>query len=364
MAPAHPSPPPRAVLQTWPSLSRFTALVLVAAGAAGAAGACSLASGAPPRPRSLPPQRPAGQPREVARQGSLEQLELRERRHAAAARGGPGAGSRRRALLPLVGAGLLGCLCAGCAAARRAEAMATLTAPPADQLERFDRPRDKTMDAAFAQGMAYGMVDYERAVSKRKRRLFERLLSELPKQDAVLVEIGMGSFPNALYVGSKSAPTRMDIVGVDPNDSMEAYAREKAERARLLDPEKGNSLRIVHGVAEALPLATGSADAVVCTLTLCSVLDPPQAVAEIRRVLKPRGRFLFHEHVLSETNPVFAAMQRQATPAQVERADGCHLDRRTMEIIRGGGFRAVDGEYFELEGFNYLNPTVAGIATA
>jgi len=271
---------------------------------------------------------------------------------------------RRRGVLPLLGAGLLGCVCTACAFQRRAEATATLVAPPQEQTKLYDPPRNKFVDAGFARGMASGMVDYERAVSERKRKLFSRLLQGLPRNGAVVVEVGMGAFPNALYLGSKSAPAGMDIVGVDPNDSMEEYARAAAEKAGLARTERGCSLRVAHGVAEALPLETGVADAAVCTLTLCSVLDPDKAVSEIRRILKPGGQFLFHEHVLSETDAIFAAAQRLATPAQVQRADGCHLDRRTLETIRAGGFQAVDGEYFELSGFSYLNPTVAGIATA
>lgn len=344
-----------------PSAAVAIAAAAAALGAAAAAAGAAFAQGR----AELGERRLRGSCRESAGEGKdfLEQLELRGRGNAGEMRQPPGPGGRR-ALLPLFGAGLLGCLCAGCSAARRAEARTALAAPAAERLQRFDPPRDKTLDAAFAQGMAYGMVDYERAVSKRKRQLFDRLLPGLPKQGAVVVELGMGSFPNALYVGSKKAPMGMDIVGVDPNDSMEAYARQNAEKVGLLSPEKGNSFRVVHGVAEALPLETGVADAVICTLTLCSVLDPQQAVAEIRRVLKSGGRLLFHEHVLSETNPLFAALQRQATPEQIRRADGCHLDRRTLEIIRAGGFSSVDADYFELEGFNYLNPTAAGLATA
>jgi len=128
--------------------------------------------------------------------------------------------------------------------------------------------------------------------------------------------------------------------------------------------ESGASLRIVHGVSEALPLPDKSADAIVCTLTLCSVADPLRSLAEVRRVLKPGGRFLFLEHVLSETDPKLAQTQRLATPMQVQFADGCHLDRRTLKTIEAAGFSSIDASYFELNGFLYLNPTVAGIATA
>ena len=48
----------------------------------------------------------------------------------------------------------------------------------------------------------------------------------------------------------------------------------------------------VSGVGEALPLADSSVDAVVCTLTLCSVRDPAATVAEVRRVLRAGGLFL------------------------------------------------------------------------
>ena len=35
-------------------------------------------------------------------------------------------------------------------------------------------------------------------------------------------------------------------------------------------------------------------------------------------------------------------------------ADNCHYDRRTLETIRGAGFKEVDGEYFELENCGFL----------
>ena len=55
----------------------------------------------------------------------------------------------------------------------------------------------------------------------------------------------------------------------------------------------------------------------VCTLTLCSVRDPAAAVAEVRRVLRPGGIFLFIEHVLSPTDAFLAQQQRTLTPLQV-----------------------------------------------
>ncbi|CAE8582972.1 unnamed protein product, partial [Polarella glacialis] len=247
-------------------------------------------------------------------------------------------------------AALAACVCGLSLGSQSASAEVQLTVPSGDKVKQFDKPRDLAKDAGFARGMAYGMADYEQEASGKKLKLFQRLLSTLPREGATVVEVGMGSFPNAVYFGSEeNAPRGMDLVGVDPNDSMElsmeSFARESAQRAGLTEPGKKNSLRIVHGVAEALPLPSQCADAVVCTLTLCSVLDPAGAVAEIRRILKPGGKFLFHEHVLSETDSGLASQQKLFTPYQV---------------IRAGGFRSVDAEYFDLKGFEFLNPTVEG----
>ena len=86
-------------------------------------------------------------------------------------------------------------------------------------------------------------------------------------------------------------------------------------------------------------------------------------LAEVRRVLRPGGQFLFLEHVLSETDQGLADAQIKFTPFQVQATDGCHLDRRTLQNIKAAAFKSVDSEYFDLDGFLYLNPTIAGIAT-
>ncbi|KAL7538892.1 hypothetical protein ACHAXR_008870, partial [Thalassiosira sp. AJA248-18] len=142
---------------------------------------------------------------------------------------------------------------------------------------------------------------------------------------------------------------------------------ESAEKSGLISSSlpNNNSLRNVHGVAEALPFADGSVDAVVGTLTLCSVTDQERALSEIRRVMKPKsGKFLFWEHVLSEDETGLALQQKILSPIQTFVADGCHLDRRTGVMIQNAGFRGgVEMEYLMLDD-SIISPTVFGIATA
>jgi SAM-dependent methyltransferase len=205
--------------------------------------------------------------------------------------------------------------------------MAPLVDVPADKRLAFDPQRDAREDYLFAKGMNSGMGGYEQAVAERKQALFSQLFTHLAAgagaagagaagAEATVVEVGMGTFPNARYyfdpaVGGDGGRTyTLDLVGVDPNDAMESYARDNLAKAASTSAASssalpasgasGASLRIVHGAAEALPLPSNSADAVVCTLTLCSVSNPAAALAEIKRVLKPGAPFLFIEHVLSE----------------------------------------------------------------
>ena len=59
----------------------------------------------------------------------------------------------------------------------------------------------------------------------------------------------------------------------------------------------GYQLQFEQGDATNLKFAEGSFDVVVCSMFLCQDFDPAVVVSEIRRVLKPGGRFGFFEHV-------------------------------------------------------------------
>lgn len=53
---------------------------------------------------------------------------------------------------------------------------------------------------------------------------------------------------------------------------------------------------LLNSSAEAIPLDAAAVDSVVTNWTMCSILDVRTALAEMRRVLKPRGTLLFVEH--------------------------------------------------------------------
>jgi SAM-dependent methyltransferase len=100
--------------------------------------------------------------------------------------------------------------------------------------------------------------------------------------------IGQGGFRRALDVGCGEGRCCRILrgmgvlpVGIDPSPSLIA-------RARVLDPQGEYSI----GRAEALPFEDAAFDLVLCYMTLINVDDLAASVAEMARVLMPRGSLL------------------------------------------------------------------------
>lgn len=97
------------------------------------------------------------------------------------------------------------------------------------------------------------------------------------------------------------------------------------------------SVRQVVGTAEKLPFEDASFGAVVSTFTLCSIRDVSAALAEIRRVLIPKGGLLFLEHGRAD-NPAVARWQDRLNPLQQWIACGCNLNRPIDQFLRQSGY--------------------------
>jgi len=121
-----------------------------------------------------------------------------------------------------------------------------------------------------------------------------------------------------------------EVVAVEPDPAMR---RRAATRARA----DSVPIVLVDVYAEVLPVADHSVDAAAITLVLCSVGDVGQALAELRRVLRPRAPVHLIEHVRAP-HALIAALQTALTPLQQRVAGNCHLDRRTVDALRAAGF--------------------------
>jgi arsenite methyltransferase len=97
-----------------------------------------------------------------------------------------------------------------------------------------------------------------------------------------VVDVAAGNGATACLLAGDYA---VDVHGIDLGDAQVAKARARAGRLGLTD-----RVRFETGDAERLPVADGSADAVVCECAFCTFPDKPTATAELARVLRPGGR--------------------------------------------------------------------------
>jgi len=184
-----------------------------------------------------------------------------------------------------------------------------------------------------------------RRLGARKAALF----ADLPRR---VVELGAGAGASMRYLAPGT-----ELLAIEPNPHAHDALRRKAARYAI-------DLGISGERAEATGLPSGSADVVICTLVLCTVDDPAAALAEVHRILRPGGRFLFIEHVRSAPGPLRAVQALLRRPWRYV-FEGCCLDRDTAAAIGATGFRDVQVEQFRLGGaFVPVWPQISGVAVA
>ena len=86
-----------------------------------------------------------------------------------------------------------------------------------------------------------------------------------------------------------------------------------------------------------LPFEDSRFDWVVSTLSLCRTLHGGALLAEVGRVLKPSGKYLFLEHGRS-SDPAISRWQRRLKNFWLK-FGGCDLDREIDQMIRDAGLR-------------------------
>ena len=161
------------------------------------------------------------------------------------------------------------------------------------------------------------------------RRLRARAIPPLRGR---VLEIGAGTGANLAHY----APSVRLLL----TDASREMLRIAAARPRPVP--SGHTDALLAG-AEALPLADASVDHVVATLVFCSVTDPERAMAEVRRVLRPGGTLVLIEHVQGAT-PLAGFLTRGLAGPWLRLNGVCHLDRETVETVRGAGLRVEEEE--------------------
>ena len=189
------------------------------------------------------------------------------------------------------------------------------------------------------------MSFYENCILPRLLNVFmntkgtreERKRSLAAVKGAVL-EVGFGSGLNLPYYPG----TVTKVVGVDPSQTSAHLARKRIAASYF-------PVEFVGLSAEKLPIADASFDSVVSTFTLCTIPDVAGALREMRRALKPEGRFYFVEHGHAE-DPRVARWQERLNGFEKKVFGGCHLNRDISALIRHAGFEIERLDHAYLKG--------------
>jgi ubiquinone/menaquinone biosynthesis C-methylase UbiE len=145
-----------------------------------------------------------------------------------------------------------------------------------------------------------------------------------------VLEIGFGTGLNLAHY--PDAVTKLAVLDVE-NAGL-ARIRERIARARM--PIEQFHL----DASNRLPFADNQFDSVVSTFTLCSIRDLAPALSEVRRVLKPEGKYLFFEHGRSD-DPAVAKKQDRFNPIQKFIGAGCNINRPIDKLVRDSGLNIV-----------------------
>jgi SAM-dependent methyltransferase len=183
-------------------------------------------------------------------------------------------------------------------------------------------------------------------IRDHKRAVFSGLPAEL-------VEIGPGVGANFRYL-----PPGCRLTAIEPSPYMHGALQRRAARRGI-----GVQIRSVTG--DATGLDDQSVDAVISSLVLCTVADPWQVVSEIRRILRPGGRYVFLEHVVAPDGTFLRAIQRAVRRPWGGVFEGCSCERDLAAVIRAAGFTSVQISQYRLRSpFIPVNTQIAGTAIA
>lgn len=148
--------------------------------------------------------------------------------------------------------------------------------------------------------------------------------------------VGLLRGPRVLEVGVGTGATFEDyppgltIHGIDLSPRMLEKARRRADQTGL-------NIHLQEMDVQNMEFPGGLFDSVLTSCVFCSVPDPVRGLSEIHRVLKPEGRLVMLEHVLT-CRPFLRTIMNLANPVAV-RLTGANINRDTVANLRRAGFQ-------------------------
>ena len=149
----------------------------------------------------------------------------------------------------------------------------------------------------------------------------------VPLAKGVVLEVGIGSGLNIPFYNKNNIE---QIIGLDPSEELNVLAKRVAD-------DNGIQIDFLINGAEDIELPDNSIDTILITYTLCTIPNLNKSMSEMKRVLKPGGKFIFCEHGIAPDINIIK-WQRRINPIWGIFFGGCNINRNIPKIISESGF--------------------------
>jgi arsenite methyltransferase len=193
--------------------------------------------------------------------------------------------------------------------------------------------RDESQVSATSKGIGYTDEEIESVPEGSNMGLGcgnPTALASLKKGETVL-DLGAGGGFDCFLAAEKVGDNGR-VIGVDMTPEMIEKARENAEQ------ENFNNVEFRLGEIENLPVVDSSADIIISNCVINLSPDKKRVFEEAFRVLKPGGRILISDIVLTKELP---SSIKKSIAAHIGCLAGAMLKDRYLDVIKKAGFKDV-----------------------
>lgn len=187
----------------------------------------------------------------------------------------------------------------------------------------------------FAKAYRFGQGMIEQVVGDVRRQQNQRA------RGRTLI-VGAGTGLDVPHLPATATP-----ILLEPDGTMRQYLHQHFPNIPVLSDS-----------AEVIGAGDAAFDTVITSLVLCSVQDLDAVLAEMYRVLKPGGTYLFMEHV-RHTHAVSQRVQDAINPIWKRVGGGCNLNRDVLSALERSAFQIHE---YNIVKPNAFLPVVAGSA--